>query len=257
VAPTISTVVQRGPGSGPRRLCLRLGLFRVLTTSATRHPATQGSIPFTYPTPLGRRCRSRGCKRVRANFGDHRQQPPRNVRGGMTRPGIPAATAPARSPARRCESSPLDGVDLVNANDQAEASNTLNAGLSPQTVGESHSFFGTWTRRTAPRTVTLGVCQHHRHPVQNVKTIPTAAETLSDTCSSRPHRDRTDIGDSLDQAFNDSRPDHDVVSNLGPIDTARSLTSRLGVAMWSLKSMYPTRSSGRRGDGLTFCTGGR
>src|SRR5262249_5478052 len=48
----------------------------------------------------------------------------------------------------------IDGVDLVNANDQASI-DTLNAGLEPSTAGESHSFVVELTPGGAQQTITM------------------------------------------------------------------------------------------------------
>ena len=64
----------------------------------------------------------------------------------------------------------IDGADVINASDQASV-NTLNAGLSPQTVGETHVFTVLDPGATAPRTVTLVSADITTTPVQDVHTI--------------------------------------------------------------------------------------
>ncbi len=90
--------------------------------------------------------------------------------------GSPATTAPANL-SRGAQILSVDGVDLVNAADQADV-DTLNAGLSPQTVGESHLFSVLDAGAAAPRSVTLVSADVTETPVQNVETIPTAAGTV-------------------------------------------------------------------------------
>jgi hypothetical protein len=58
----------------------------------------------------------------------------------------------------------------VNANDKASI-NILNAGLSPQSVGESHTFSIQDLGAAPPRTVTLVSANVTETPVQNVKTV--------------------------------------------------------------------------------------
>jgi len=58
----------------------------------------------------------------------------------------------------------------VNAGDQASV-DTLNAGLSPQTVGESHTFSIMDEGAATPRTVTLVSADITATPVQNVHTL--------------------------------------------------------------------------------------
>jgi len=99
--------------------------------------------------------------------------PPRSVVVGYTEPGSPAAAAPAGL-ARGAHILNVDGVDLVNANDQAGI-DTLNAGLTPQTGGETHTFSVMDQGATVARTVTLvSSTSVTITPVQNVKTIATA-----------------------------------------------------------------------------------
>jgi carboxyl-terminal processing protease len=102
--------------------------------------------------------------------------PPRNLVVGYIEPLIPADNA-AANVARGAEVLTVDGVDLVNANDQASI-DTLNAGLTPKTVGESHSFSILDAGATAPRTVTLVSANVTVTPVQNVHTITTPGGTL-------------------------------------------------------------------------------
>ena len=115
--------------------------------------------------------------------------PPRNVVAAYTEPGSAAASAPANL-ARGAQILTVDGVDLVNASDQASV-NTLNAGLSPKTVGESHIFSVLDEGAASPRTVTLVSADITETPVQNVHTIQ-AGENSSGTCcsttTSRPPR---------------------------------------------------------------------
>jgi hypothetical protein len=62
----------------------------------------------------------------------------------------------------------IDGVDLVNGSDV----NTLNNGIAPATVGETHTFVVLDRGSTTPRTVTLKSASVTSVPVQKVQTLP-------------------------------------------------------------------------------------
>ena len=64
----------------------------------------------------------------------------------------------------------IDGVDLVNANDQASI-DTLNAGISPSTVGEQHTFVVELTPGGAQQTITLVAASINENPVPLVTTV--------------------------------------------------------------------------------------
>ena len=166
------------PDQDPAGFASDSAYFNVLKTSATTPSGKpKDRFHFTYPTAAWEALSQSGVQAgYGANFVIIASTPPRNVVVGYTEPGSPAATAPA-SLARGAQILTIDGVDLVNANDQASI-NTLNAGLRPQTVGESHTFSILDAGATAPRTVTLVSATITITPVQNVKTIPTAAGDL-------------------------------------------------------------------------------
>ena len=96
--------------------------------------------------------------------------PPRSLLVAFAEPGSPAATA---NLTRGAEVLTVDGADVVNANDNTSI-NTINAGLSPSQVGESHTFSIQDPGAGAPRTVTLQATNVTETPVQNVKTVATA-----------------------------------------------------------------------------------
>jgi hypothetical protein len=152
--------------------------FAALKTSATTASGKpKDRFHFTYPTAAWEALSQSGVQAgYGANFVVIASTPPRNVMVAYTQPGSPAATAPA-SLVRGAKLLTVDGVDLVNANDQASV-NILNAGLSPQTVGESHTFSILDAGAATPRTVTLVSANITETPVQNVQTIPTAAGDL-------------------------------------------------------------------------------
>jgi C-terminal processing protease CtpA/Prc len=95
-----------------------------------------------------------------------RNSRPRDLRIAFTEPGSPAANAGIARGAKVLE---VDGVDVI------EGTNTtvINRGISPTTVGESHTF--KLQEGSATRTVTLAAASVTRTPVQNVKTIDTGS----------------------------------------------------------------------------------
>src|SRR6266403_6420280 len=166
------------PDQDPAGFTSDSAYFDVLKTSATTASGKpKDRFHFTYPTAAWEALSQSGVERgYGARFVVIAGTPPRNVVVGYTEPGSPAAVAPA-SLARGAQILTVDGVDLVNANDQTSV-NTLNAGLSPQAVGETHTFSILDAGMATPRTVTLVSGTITETPVQNVKTISTAAGDL-------------------------------------------------------------------------------
>src|ERR1700722_900913 len=155
-----------------------LAYFNVLKTTATTASGNpKDKFHFTYATATWEALSQSGVTPgYGANFVVIASTPPRQVVVAYTEPGSPAASAPA-SLARGAQILTVDGVDLVNADDQTSI-NTLNAGLSPQTVGETHTFSIEDLGAAQPRTVTLVSANVTETPVQNVKTLSTAAGDL-------------------------------------------------------------------------------
>jgi C-terminal processing protease CtpA/Prc len=167
------------PDQDPAGFASDSAYFDVLKTSATTASGKpKDRFHFTYPTATWESLSQSGVEQAGygARFVIISGTPPRNVVVAYTEPGSPAAVAPA-SLARGAQILTVDGVDLVNANDQTSV-NTLNAGLSPQTVGETHTLSILDAGMTAPRTVTLVSGAITEMPVQNVKTLSTAAGDL-------------------------------------------------------------------------------
>jgi carboxyl-terminal processing protease len=166
------------PDQDPAGFASDATYFDALKTSATTASGNlKDRFHFTYPTATWEALSQSGVQGgYGATFVVVAGTPPRNVVVGYTEPGSPAAIAPA-SLARGAQILTVDGVDLVNANDQASV-DTLNAGLSPQTVGESHTFSILDLGAASSRTVTLVSANITETPVQNVQTIPTAAGDL-------------------------------------------------------------------------------
>jgi carboxyl-terminal processing protease len=166
------------PDQAPATFASDATYFDVLKTSATTASGKpKDRFHFTYPTATWEALSQSG---VQAGYGVRfaiiASTPPRNVVVAYTEPGSPAAVAPA-SLTRGAKILTVDGVDLVNANDQASI-NTLNAGLSPQTVGESHTFVVWDPGGAIGRPVTLVSANVTETPVQNVQAITTAAGDL-------------------------------------------------------------------------------
>jgi hypothetical protein len=93
--------------------------------------------------------------------------PPRRVVVAFTEPNSPAAAAGL---ARGAEVLAIDGVDAVNNNTQSGI-DILNAGISPATSGETHTFTVRDAGASTLRTVSLQSAIITSTPVQNVKTI--------------------------------------------------------------------------------------
>lgn len=97
-------------------------------------------------------------------------QPPREIRVAYVDPGSAAATAGL---IRGDSLISVDGVDAVN-NDTRAGVVSINAGLFPETAGESHAF-NLQHPDGSTFTVTLQSNSAPSLPVQNVKAIATAA----------------------------------------------------------------------------------
>jgi carboxyl-terminal processing protease len=166
------------PDQDPAGFASDATYFDALKTSAiTASGKPKDRFHFTYPTATWEALSQSGVQAgYGANFVILSATPPRQVVVAYTEPGSPAALPPA-SLARGAQILTVDGVDLVNANDQASI-NILNAGLSPQSVGESHTFSIQDLGAAPPRTVTLVSANVTETPVQNVKTISTATGDL-------------------------------------------------------------------------------
>jgi len=100
--------------------------------------------------------------------------PPRQLIVAYTIPNTPATAA---NLTRGAQILTVDGVDLVNANDQASV-NTINNGISPATVGESHTFTVQDPGSSTTRTVTLTSQNVTENPVPLVTTFPTSMGTV-------------------------------------------------------------------------------
>src|SRR2546421_1517148 len=127
--------------------------FPLLKTSAlTASGAPKDKFHFIYATAQWEALAQSG---VDVGYGVRwvivQRTPPRSLLVAFAEPGSPAATA---NLTRGAEVLTVDGADVVKANDNASI-NTINAGLSPSQVGESHTFSIQDPGAGAPRTVDL------------------------------------------------------------------------------------------------------
>lgn len=145
--------------------------FDVLkTTQTTPSGNPKDKFHFTYATSTWEKLSQSGMEPgYGANFVLISAKPPRQAVVAYTEPGSAAAQAPA-SLSRGAQLLSIDGVDLINANDAASIA-TLNAGLRPQSSGESHTFSVLDRGAAAPRTVTLVSAEVTATPVQNVHVV--------------------------------------------------------------------------------------
>jgi C-terminal processing protease CtpA/Prc len=152
--------------------------FRLLKTPATTPSGnSKDQFHFTYPTTEWVALSQSG---VEAGYGAQwailAASPPRQVTVAYTEPRSPATTSPANL-ARGAKVLKVDGVDMVNASD-ATSVDKLNAGLFPAAAGETHVFSILDRGAKSPRNVTLVSANVTSTPVQNVKTINTAAGAI-------------------------------------------------------------------------------
>jgi C-terminal processing protease CtpA/Prc len=142
----------------------------LMTTQTTPSGKPKDRFHFTYQTSVWEALSQNGVSAgYGANFVVIAATPPREVIISYTEPQSAAATPPANL-ARGAKLLAIDGVDLVNATDQASI-DILNAGLAPQTIGESHTFSVLDAGAATPRTITLVSANVTETPVQNVHTL--------------------------------------------------------------------------------------
>jgi carboxyl-terminal processing protease len=136
------------------------------TMQTTPSGAPKDRFHFTYPTSVWESLAQAG---VEVGYGVQFEivqgTPPRSVRIAYLQPtaNLPAQTAAANL-VRGDTVLTVDGADVVNATDQTSI-NTINAGLSPSTAGESHTFTVEDPASSTPRTVTLQAANVTSSPV--------------------------------------------------------------------------------------------
>ncbi len=139
------------------------------TMQTTSSGAPKDRFHFTYPTSEWESLSQAG---VQLGYGVRfeivQSTPPRSVRIAYLEPAadLPADTV-AADLVRGDTLLAVDGADVVNAADQASI-DTINAGLSPSTAGETHTFTVEDPGSSTPRTVTL--------QAQNVTSTPVLIE---------------------------------------------------------------------------------
>ena len=106
-----------------------------------------------------------------ARFAVLAPRPPRDIRVAYTQPNSPA-THPDVAFDRGTRILAIDGVDAINAPSRREV-DTLNAGLFPGEVGETHRFTVQDVGSSTSRTVTVRSANITSDPVQHVRVIDT------------------------------------------------------------------------------------
>jgi C-terminal processing protease CtpA/Prc len=151
--------------------------FAVLkTTATTASGSPKDKFHFTYTTAQWESLSTTG---VQPGYG-----PQWVVVNGTTSSQVyvsfiePLAPANANDPtlARGAQVLAVDGVELATATQTTVA--TINAGLFPATVGESHSFQVLDLNAATPRTITLVSASVTATPVMATSTIPTASGSV-------------------------------------------------------------------------------
>jgi carboxyl-terminal processing protease len=140
------------------------------TSAITSSGTAKDKFHFTYPTDVWQQLSQGG---VEVSYGLSwalaQSQTSRSAVVAYIEPSPPAATT-AAGLTRGVEVLAVDGVD-INAN-TSTAIDSLNAGLFPETAGESHTFSIRDLNGTT-RTVTLQSANFTSTPVQNVGTLAT------------------------------------------------------------------------------------
>lgn len=138
------------------------------TPAKTASGKDKDQFHFVYDTPFWEALSQGGTE---ASYGIQwalpRTSPPRSLFIAYVQPGSPAAMLDPPL-GRGAEVLTIDGVDFKNGSDIK----TLNAGISPANLNETHTFVVQDLGASAPRTVTLTSTSIEIVPVQNVGTLP-------------------------------------------------------------------------------------
>jgi carboxyl-terminal processing protease len=144
------------------------------TTATTASGKPKDRFHSTFPTAEFRQLAQSG---VQAGYGLEwvivSGVRPRRVVVAYTQPNSPATSA---NLTRGAEVLAVDNIDLVNTSSQAGV-DTLNAGLFPATVGESHTFRVRDLSGTE-RSITMQSANVTSAPVQNVRELSTSTGTV-------------------------------------------------------------------------------
>jgi hypothetical protein len=138
-------------------------LMKTPLTTPTGQPKDR--FHFTYPTSVWEALSEEGENIGYGLIWDLvAAAPPRQLLVALVQPGTPAASAGL---GRGDSIVSIDGVNVENAADTTSV-NTLNAGISPASVGESHTFVVEPEAGGATRTVTLVAASIDEIPVPTV-----------------------------------------------------------------------------------------
>ncbi len=141
----------------------------LLTPAKTASGKYKDQFSFTYPTALWQALSQSGVSiGYGAQFAVLKSAPPRDVRVAYSDPGTPAAAA---NVARGAVILAIDGVG-IDDNTQAGI-DVLNAGLGPDSAGETHVFTLRDLGAASARDVSLTAAAVTSTPVQNVETLDT------------------------------------------------------------------------------------
>ena len=159
------------PDTDPRSGVSVLDYFDALKTSQTTASGSpKDQFHFTYTTAEWEQL---SLNNSQSGYGAQwallASRPPRQLLVAYTEPNTPATTA---NLVRGTEVLIADGVDVVNANDQASV-DALNAAVFPSAPGQTHTFTVRNYGSTTTRNVTLTSATITSVPVQNVHTINT------------------------------------------------------------------------------------
>lgn len=164
------------PDVDPSTYSTTAAYFAILKTpelTSTGQPKDR--FHFTYPTSQWEESSTGGIDvGYGVNWDIVASTPPREVYVAFVWPGAAAAAAGLT---RGEEVLDVDGVDMVNADD-SQSVDTLNAGLSPSSVGESHTFTLQDPTSGATQQVVLQAEQVTETPVPVVATLPTSTGTV-------------------------------------------------------------------------------
>ncbi|HEY8054054.1 MAG TPA: S41 family peptidase [Steroidobacteraceae bacterium] len=163
------------PDQDPGLFSTTADYFKVLKTTATTSTgAPKDRFHFTYPTSQWEQMSQSG---VDIGYGLTwvlvAAAPPRQVFAAYVWTGAAPTPAASAGVVRGDEVISIDGVDMINASDSASIS-TLNAGLSPSSAGESHTFVFQDPVTSAQSTVTLTAAAVTETPVPMVTPLSTA-----------------------------------------------------------------------------------
>lgn len=160
----------------PANFTSRTAYFAVLKTNA-QTPSNKDKDDFHFSEPTEEYQRRQNSA-PQATFGADwtfiSNRPPRDLRVTYTEPMSPAAAVTGGQAAlvRGSRILRVNGVDLVNANTQAEI-DQLNAGLFPSTAGRTTTFVVRDPGATTDRTVTLTSITLSPSPVNRTRVIDT------------------------------------------------------------------------------------